>query len=301
MQKHASKLKTAFGDASGESRDLFAFTVRQWKPRSGPQEDTAKTHFFVSKKGQIEHLLTISGTFGTIWCSPEGDVHIALPNKLLWMKKHGDTWIKTEFAAPDTLFEIWGRFNNEAFAWGLHKLFHWNGATWNESPFPGEIYAMHGAEKGTVTAVGRFGLIVRWDGTTWQKLPSPTNEDLVSIHVVDEKHMLIAGKPTYGTNYVAHLHEYDATGWKNLLEIKDPMKGPALMSDRLFVTNEKQGLFALENGNLRAIYEPFHPMRIECRRDLIVSAPDRLVFTKDGETFEMLSLKDLEASIPAQQ
>ncbi|MBP7006332.1 hypothetical protein KBB27_04410, partial [Patescibacteria group bacterium] len=50
-----------------------------------------------------------------------------------------------------------------------------------------------------------------------------------------------------------------------------------------------------------AMHEPFHPMRIESRRDLIVSAPDRLVFTSDGETFETVFLKDIEQHIPPKQ
>ncbi|MCA9564236.1 MAG: hypothetical protein KC561_12145, partial [Myxococcales bacterium] len=100
-------------------------------------------------------------------------------------------------ATPDDLWAVGGFAGRAGFIW------HWDGATWTDSPLPedfprnqdGEVPALFkvwGRNADDVWAVGGAGSVVHWDGSAWSVVESGTTEQLFTV-TGDEDDVIIVG------------------------------------------------------------------------------------------------------------
>ena len=179
-----------------------------------------------------------------------------------------------------------GRYDDEAFAWGVNSMLRWDGASWLPCPSPGDVYAMHGARRDLTFAVGRQGLVARWDGSSWRTMEPAPGGDLIAVHVVDDGEMYAIAKPGV-------ILEGTSLGWRVKVDTGKKLRGIAKFAGRLLVAVETEGLFELVDGKLAPYKTSFKPHQIECRSGLVIAAAEHVVRSSDGEKFRGVALKVL--------
>ncbi|MBI5223571.1 hypothetical protein HY990_04055 [Candidatus Micrarchaeota archaeon] len=283
--------RRVFSDVSGETSDFFAFAIRRWAGIR-PHPETMEIFFFVYDHGQITQLFRVEGIFGNIWCSPNNEIHIFIPNQIIKFQNTEGVWTKTVTPQKGNYLDIWGKHKDEAFVWGLKDMSYWNGDSWKEISLPKQIYAMHGAERGTTTAVGYLGSIFRWDGAQWQQMQSPTSQDLVGVQIIDRDKMYIVGKPGYVSGYVGSVFEQTKDRWTKILDTKEQIRAIAKIGKKIFVLDEKNKIYIIEEGKLMQ-FNDLRGFKFECRKDLFVISTDRIQISSNGETFKTIQLSEI--------
>lgn len=95
-----------------------------------------------------------------------------------------------------TFYGIWGPGDGTAWAVGGNpdvpadaaRIFHFDGAAWEEATLPPEaaaefaLYKVWGAAADDVWAVGAGGVAVHWDGSAWSLVQTLTLVNLFTIH-----------------------------------------------------------------------------------------------------------------------
>ena len=283
--------KYQVGVVSGATADQSAFTVLRWDARSSPTHESSETVFFTGDGDRFLRLATSQGPFGGAWRAPSGAAHFSMPGRIVEVRAQGESVERVTHDVAGLFPEMWGRFDDEAFAWGTSSMLRWNGATWAPCAWPGEVYAMHGASRTQTYAVGRRGLVARWDGGAWRVMEPAHTGDLLAVHVVDEHEMYAIAKPGV-------ILEGSALGWRVRVDTGRTLRGIAKFQGRLFVAVEGDGLYELDARNeLVLVKDTFKPHQIECRGDLLIGAREDVVRSVDGVKYRAYSLPKLRELI----
>ncbi len=283
--------KYQVGVVSGATADQSAFTVLRWDARSSPTHESSETVFFTGDGDRFLRLATSQGPFGGAWRAPSGAAHFSMPGRIVEVRAQGESVERVTHDVAGLFPEMWGRFDDEAFAWGTSSMLRWNGATWAPCAWPGEVYAMHGASRTQTYAVGRRGLVARWDGGAWRVMEPAHTGDLLAVHVVDEHEMYAIAKPGV-------ILEGSALGWRVRVDTGRTLRGIAKFQGRLFVAVEGEGLYELDARNeLVLVKDTFKPHQIECRGDLLIGAREHVVRSVDGARYVAYVLPKLRELI----
>ncbi len=86
---------------------------------------------------------------------------------------------------------------NDGWAVGGGTILRWSGVTWNAVGGPSDmksLWSVSMASTDNAWAVGEGGTIIYWDGTKWSKVASPTENDLMSVCMVNATDGWAVGK-----------------------------------------------------------------------------------------------------------
>jgi hypothetical protein len=295
------RLDHSFGQVSGLSLDAFhAIGVRSLQ-NARMDWRTAESHVYeVDGKAAYVGLAT-PGLFASIWRSEKGELHIAHQDGALFTKNSDGTYARCAIRA--SLLGVWGLDGDHVYAWGLDgstpvMLRYAGRGSWVPMPSPTEmVFAMSGDRPDRLVAVGMKGMISIWDGASWSNRPSPVTGALRSIHWVSEDEIYACGT---GSPYVLEGSIY---GWTRHGPFPQSLYCVAKHSGSIWVGCGMAGLRRLEPGQdeLAPVKASIHAQDFDPRKDLLVSAPDMIAATRDGESFEAVSVDgyaELAASTP---
>lgn len=77
---------------------------------------------------------------------------------------------------------------NDAWAVGGGSILHWNGVTWNAVGGPANmrpLWSVSMFDTNDGWAVGEGGTIIRWNGSQWSIVASPTENNLMSVFMIN--------------------------------------------------------------------------------------------------------------------
>lgn len=94
-------------------------------------------------------VLADSGVFyrqiHDLWQGPNGQMFLAMGRRVARSSNDGATWSQTELSS--SVEHIWGRSNTDVYAGGTTGLLHFDGKTWTELDFSGEVASITGDAK----------------------------------------------------------------------------------------------------------------------------------------------------------
>lgn len=264
--------------------------------------------------GSILPLVSGVGNVSSLWVSPKGTVyliayhegkhglHIGQPTsagyKWQWqvVTRHEHTYVS----------DVWGLSEEMVFAWGggvlnpesypdpttrplMDDPYCWlkQEETWTVYTTPGWIYALHGQDHTTITAVGNKGLAARWQTDHWETLPS-TPIDLGFVQVTQSHEI-------YGASYYGKLFTYQpSSGWKQLGTDLGFITGLVSWKNETFLLLS-QGLFRLEGDHPVSVHPSGDPRNLVAGDSLLWSDDQYLYEWNESRTHHM-ACSDLFAS-----
>lgn len=251
-------------------------------------------------KDTVSPLVSGTGDVGSLWVSPKGTIHLIATHEEKFglhigqPTSNGYEWRWQVITQQENTYvaNVWGLSEEMVFAWGggilrpelypdpatrptLDKPYCWlkQGDIWHVYPTPGWIYALHGQDPLTITAVGKRGLAARWQADHWEPLSSPPT-DLGFIQITPSHE-------TYGASCYGKLFAYQASsGWNQIGADLGYISGFASWKNDLFILLG-QGLFRLEGERLALIHSSSNPQNL--------FAGDTLLWNDDAYLYEWSS------------
>jgi hypothetical protein len=195
------------------------------------------------------------------------------------------------FQLDATLTGIWGLDDDLVFAWGMNGgaavAFRFDGAGFQPVELPGFVVGMRGCRDDLIYAVGNRGLIALWDGRAFRAMQSPVASTLSDVFVASEDEMYACG--TDGDLLVGTVH-----GWERILEFDGMLHCVAKWNDTVWVGAGQDGLFKLVDEAL-VLHKPrVLAQRFDTRASLLVTAPNAIAETRDGEDFKATLVSTFE-------
>ncbi|HEV8324016.1 MAG TPA: hypothetical protein VG389_20535 [Myxococcota bacterium] len=133
----------------------------------------------------------------------------------------GGLWTRTSTGTTATLYGVWGSAADAVWAVGgsidplgpKDVFLYWDGMQWLPTPTDGlsgeSIFKVWGASPTDVWAVGTGGVLYHWTGgPAWVRVPSPTDDSLISLYGNAADDIYAVGGITDGV-----LLHYDGTAW----------------------------------------------------------------------------------------
>lgn len=284
-----AELEHAFGQASGPSIESFhAIGVRGEMGNVAGRK--GESHLVEAADGHAYAGLSTVGSFAGVWRSLEGGVHLAHRDGALFTKRaDGDYW---RFDVRASLLGVFGLDEDHVYAWGLRGttpvMFRYaSGGTWLPFAAPHEIiFAMAGDRPDRLLAVGMKGKIWAWDGARWEERSSPVTGALSSIHWVSEDEIYACGT---GCPFVLEGSIY---GWVRHGPFEVPLHCVAKFAGSVWIGCGLSGLrrFVAGETELEVVKPLVRARHFDARRELLMSTPEQIVGTADGETFRAFSL-----------
>ena len=279
----AAVLAHASGISAANCHCLALRYDRKW----GFQSDFGESWVVRVEQGKVFLDHGLPGWLTGLWRSDSGAVYVSDSSRAIWMNP-----APSDPRSPWKLHRVsgflrgvWGLNDEFVVTWGLSGrdeflMYRWNGKSWAEMPSPGDIYAVHGLAPDLLYAVGNQGLISRWDGHQWTRVRSPTRTILSSVFVVNEDEM-------YAVGAGQRVLEGSSHGWSEVAYSEEAMYGVAKLGNRVWIGATSDGLIQLQGNRLVVKSAKASAEHLEARGDaLLVSCPDFIAETKDGESFQ---------------
>lgn len=205
------------------------------------------------------------------------------------LKERAEPW--RTFRVDATVMGISGLDDENVFAWGMNRgapvAFRFDGAGFQSVDTPGFIVAVRGSREDLLYAVGNRGLIARWDGKGFRAVESPVESTLKDLFVAGEDEMYACS--VEGDLLVGTVH-----GWERLLEFDGELHCVAKWNGVVWIGAGKDGLFKLVDEAL-VLHKPrVLAQRFDARGALLVTAPNAIVESRDGEDFQGALLTTFE-------
>lgn len=282
--------------ASGSDFENCAWITRRWRDEYGTTLSDSDFLICVGHGNQFRYLNPTPNILPALWRAlPSGRVYVADGSQ-------GQIYVYDDLLDPHVGARtlpltfapegIWGLDEQYIYAWGIGvdgdqqvpHLAAYDGRKWTDLPNPGfYITKMHGLAPDLIYAAGRGGM-ARWDGRTWHELPMPTGEILSDVFVAGPNEI-------YATGYSGSLLEGTANGWSTITRtIADglPFACVIKFADELFVGGLSLGMYRRvgRTNQLEHIKPDIHASSFEARAgSLIITVPDEIIGTSDGEAF----------------
>lgn len=277
-----------FGAVSGFTLEDAHFIGARWDPAV---EGAADQIVVRAHPGGYESLISLQSC-SDLWRSPSGAFYAAAGTRVVWTSAgvHG--------AAPWQSFEcpavggVWGLDDQHVFAFprGLSTRYgyRFGGSAWDRFDAPGVIHRMHGRQADALVAVGSPGLIAQRSGGAWRAQPTDVRGVFLDVHVVSDDEI-------YAVHDSGQLWEGSMYGWSVRLEGEPgSLRCVTKWQDRVWVGTTDQGLCVLDGARLVPIKPNLRPTRMDSRGDLLLSQPEMIVGTADGESFRAIKTPTLE-------
>ena len=279
-------------DPSGPSAELFTFVARRNKGAK-PSQETDQIHFFVSDCGVLTRLIGAPGLSGAVACTPSGDVHVALPRRMVHFKKVDGNWVRyKEHPHIVAVFQI-RCYQDELVAWNLREMWRFDGESWIVMPIPShQVYDISWRKTGFLLAACAMGNLFEWEGLQWRKIESPTRWDLLSVQCVTSDHWLLSEQKYYSQE-PASIREYSEGYWKVLHQGPDDIQTVAAFQGRVYGNIEGKGVFVLRDGELQPLLPFAKAYALYAGPALMIGTPDGISVSCDGVAFRTITKDEI--------
>jgi hypothetical protein len=162
------------GEVYGEPGHVLHFDGSDWSPMTVPEMQWPS---FKGVWGFSSESVYAVGTAGVV------------------LHYDGVEWSVTDTLSTDDLIDVWGRSEDDLYALGTDKLFHFDAADWNVevTGYAGILKKICGVGTNDVVAVGEMGTMLRFDGTSWSELPRITTSALNDVVGYGQNGAIVVG------------------------------------------------------------------------------------------------------------
>jgi|GEM_PF-6193940 len=296
------KARVDYFSASGTQHDNCAYLAQRYDPDKGFRRLEGESIVVAtcpsSTSGSTINVIvqTSTGWYVQLWRSASGNTFVAesfgevLQAHRPEAQVGGITrWTETELDAG--LDGLWGFSDELVFTWGNRQgvpvMFLFNGQRWDEIKAPSfGVSNLHGLSRDTIWACGKGGRVAQWTGTSWQELVIPTGEDLINIHVVQEKEL-------YAVGVMGNVYEGSPWGWAQIGSIPGALQGDvqavAKFAGELWVGAGRLGLWKRKEKTNE--YECLKPniaaVSLDTRgKEMVIGGHTFIAWTLDGKAFK---------------
>jgi hypothetical protein len=270
--------------ASGpELQNAFCLAYR-FEAGVGFKPDAGESRLLQFDGTTFRSPMIIDGWLTCLWRSDAGLAYVTdHQGRLHIVPSHGDRTRPRSLPVGGLPIGVWGLDDSNVWVWGRRggegTLAHFDGTTVREMECPGKLLWVHGLAPDMLVAVGERGLISVWDGTQWRASPPVSNALLSSVHVVSPDEMYACGKG-------GELLNGSVRGWSLRYRHEGPLGAVVKWNDRVWVAAAGDyGLSELVDDRLESRKPNLLCTYLDYRGDLLISCPDIVAGTSDGEKF----------------
>ncbi len=253
------------------------------------RSDEVESWLFYTRADSFSSVCSWPTFINGLWQSPAGRIYVtSADGELVIGEIDRDKRVYKLISQEDAgcaLTSIWGLDDQHVYAFGgapdrPGKIRFFDGKTWTKLPdAPAWLLHMHGCAPDCIYGVGQK-TVFRWDGHAWHQTGLRAASSLASVWVQEPDEI-------YVTDQGGVLFDGSSSGFVERARWNGPLDGVAKFAGELWLGGEQAGLLKLDGktNKIEVIKPKVLTRAIEARKELLIAAEDRVVYSADGESF----------------
>jgi len=219
----------------------------------------------------------------SLWQTPLGTVYTCSMSGRIYSKA-GDSWNESNLGAQVFLNSLWGIREEPIYVCGLDAAsFIQEQGRWRtfSQGLTGDLKKVSGLGPDDLYILGSKGEIFHYGRREWARLESPTNQRLISILCVSPDEIYLCGRR-------GMLFRGSNNRWERLGNVEFTLYALARYQDALWVAGGTEGLFRLENGDLKLIRD-VHAYGLHTAGGRLIAYGETSLHEFDGERWSSVT------------